>query len=128
MTKLSNGLLQIEMSDLPIKLTPAMGFYAAKLGYNPDDCKMEMEIKKVKILEKNFISIEYADNIVHVDYDIMEDGEKIAIENLVHSQPIRTDIRMVIHNDLRNAFKALTVTFCLSMDWLAMINTTLCRK
>jgi len=109
MTKLSNGLLQIEMSDLPIKLTPAMGFYAAKLGYEPDDCKMEMEIKKVKILEKNFLSIEYADNIVHIEQERDEDGNLINIESLVHSQPIRTDIRMVIHNDLRNAFKALTV-------------------
>lgn len=85
-----------------------MGFYAAKLGYEPTECKIDMQIKKVKILEKNFIAIEYCENVVHVEYEEMEDGEKIAVETLVHSQPLRTDVRMVIHPDLRNAFKRLT--------------------
>lgn len=92
---------------LEVQLTSQDIDEAIECQGKPDFTKVVIDLRKVKIYNKDFLEVEYMRSLVEFTQERMEDGELITNERLLTADIWRGKKTMRIHEDLRNAFMLL---------------------
>jgi len=97
----------IQLAQQPIQLTAQDISEAIECQGKPDFTKVVIDLRKVKIYNKDFLAVEYMHSLIEVTQERMDDGELITNEKLLTADLRKVGKTMRIHDDLRKAFLLL---------------------